>query len=128
MGFQGENTRVGCHAVLQEIFSTQGLKPGLPHCRQILYQLSYQGSPVVKNPPSNAGDLRDADSIPGSGRSSEEGMATHSGVLAWKIPWTEEPAGLQSLGSQRVMKRFSMQSYKPTSCIKLKMIALNIYS
>ena len=32
----------------------------------------------------------------------EEGMITHSSILAWKIPWTEEPGGLQSLGSQRV--------------------------
>ena len=32
----------------------------------------------------------------------EEGMATHSRTLAWKIPWTEEPGGLQSMGSQRV--------------------------
>ena len=32
----------------------------------------------------------------------EEGMATHSGILAWRIPWTEEPSGLQSVGSQRV--------------------------
>ena len=32
----------------------------------------------------------------------EEGMATHSGVLTWRIPWTEEPGGLQSIGSQRV--------------------------
>ena len=32
----------------------------------------------------------------------EEGMATHSSILAWRIPWTEEPGGLQSLGSKRV--------------------------
>jgi len=32
----------------------------------------------------------------------EKGMATHSSILAWKIPWTEEPVGLQSMGSQRV--------------------------
>ena len=32
----------------------------------------------------------------------EEGMATHSNVLAWRIPWTEKPSGLQSMGSQRV--------------------------
>ena len=32
----------------------------------------------------------------------EKGMATHSRILAWRIPWTEEPAGLQSMGSQRV--------------------------
>ena len=34
----------------------------------------------------------------------EGGMATHSGVLAWRIPWTEEPGGLQPRGSQRVRK------------------------
>ena len=43
----GKNTRVGCHALLQGIFPTQGSNPGLPHCRQILYQLSYQGSPTA---------------------------------------------------------------------------------
>ena len=32
----------------------------------------------------------------------EEGMTTHSGILAWRIPWTEEPGGLQSVGSQKV--------------------------
>ena len=32
----------------------------------------------------------------------EKGMATHLGILAWEIPWTEEPSGLQSMGSQRV--------------------------
>ena len=42
--FPGENTGVGCHFLLQEIFPTQGLKPGLPHCRQMLYHLSHQGS------------------------------------------------------------------------------------
>ena len=40
----GKNTGVGCHALLQGIFPTQGSHPGLPHCRQILYQLSHQGS------------------------------------------------------------------------------------
>ena len=35
-------------------------------------------------------------------RSPEEGMATHSSILAWEIQWTEEPGGLQSMGSQRV--------------------------
>ena len=57
---------------------------------------------VVKNPPANAGDVRDASSIPGSGRSSGGGNATHSSILAGIIPWTEEPGGLQSVGSQRV--------------------------
>ena len=57
---------------------------------------------VVKNPPVNARDKRDAGSIPGLGRSLEKEMATHFSILAWRIPWTEEPGGLQSEGSERV--------------------------
>ena len=41
----GKNTGVGCHALLQGIFPTQGLNPGLPHCRWICYHLSLQGKP-----------------------------------------------------------------------------------
>ena len=47
----------------------------------------------------NAGDLG---SIPGSGRSLKKEMATHSSILAWKIPWTEECGGLKFMGPQRV--------------------------
>ena len=57
---------------------------------------------VVKNPPANAGDMG---LIPGSGRSpgeANEEMATHSSIHAWENPWTEEPGGLQSMGSPRV--------------------------
>ena len=43
----GRNTRVGSLSLLQEIFPTQELNPGLPHCRQILYQLSRQRSPRI---------------------------------------------------------------------------------
>ena len=43
----GKNIGVGYHALLQGIFPTQGSNPDLPHCRQILYQLSYQGSPRI---------------------------------------------------------------------------------
>ena len=57
---------------------------------------------VVKNPPANAGDTRGAGSIPGFEDPLEKGMATHSSILAWKIPWTEEPGGLQSVGLLRV--------------------------
>ena len=57
---------------------------------------------LAKNPPASAGDMRDVGSIPGSGRSPGEGTAPHSSTLAWRIPWTEEPGGLQSMGSQRV--------------------------
>ena len=54
---------------------------------------------MVKDLPANAGDLG---SIPDSGRSLEKEMATHSSILAWRIPWTEEPGELQSMGLQRV--------------------------
>ena len=57
---------------------------------------------VVKNPPANAGDIRDTDSVPKSGDCLEESMATHSSLLAWRIPRIEEPSGLQSIGLQRV--------------------------
>ena len=57
---------------------------------------------VVKNPPANAGNIRDVGLIPGLGRYAGERNGNHSSVLAWKIPWTEEPGELQSTGSQRV--------------------------
>ena len=60
-------------------------------------------SQLVKNPLASAGDTGNMGSIPELGRSLEKGMATHSSILAWRIPWTEEPGGLQSRGSQRDM-------------------------
>ena len=42
----------------------------------------------------------------------EEGMATHSSILVWRIPWTEEPVGLQSLESQKSWKQFSDQAIR----------------
>ena len=48
---------------------------------------------MVKNPSANATELRGVGLIPGSGRALEEVMATYSSILAWKIPWTEEPGG-----------------------------------
>ena len=60
---------------------------------------SFSGAPqealIVKNPPANAGDVRDAGSIPGSGRSPGEDHSPIS-VLAWRIPWTEEASGHES--------------------------------
>ena len=46
--FPGKSTGVGCHCLLQEIFPTQGLNPGLPHCRQTLYHLSHQGRSKIR--------------------------------------------------------------------------------
>ena len=69
MGSPGKNTAVGCRALLQGIFLTQGSNPHL--LPLLLWQV-------------------------------EKEMAIHSSTLAWKIPWTEEPGRLQSVGSQRV--------------------------
>ena len=57
---------------------------------------------MVKNLPANAGATEASGLIPGSGRSPGEGMATHSSILAWEIPWTEESGGLQFMGHQEL--------------------------
>ena len=57
---------------------------------------------LAKNLPANARDRRDTGSIPGLRRRLEEGVATHSSILARRIPWTDDPGWLQSMGLQRV--------------------------
>ena len=146
----GQNTGVGSHSLLQEIFPTQGSNPGLPHCRQILYQLSHQGSPIPSsadfpNPEIELGSpALQVDSLPaelpgtpgvpwlsfrdvqpllslpssevleGNQRAQlcsgahawclsvmaklEKEMATHSTVLAWRIPGTGSLVGCRLWG------------------------------
>ena len=65
--------------------------------------MGFPGSSDGKESATNAGVLG---SIPGSGRSAE-GNATHSSILAWEIPWTEEPGGLQSMGSTKSQTQLS---------------------
>ena len=60
--------------------------------------LGFPGGSAGKGSTCSAGDLG---SIPGSGRTPGEGKATHSSILAWRIPWTEEPGRQQSMGPQR---------------------------
>ena len=96
-----------CHFLLQGIFPTQGSNPGLPEDEvQDSMLLTCIMSPraslvaqMVKNLPAmqvtQVRPLGQEDPL-------EKGMATHSSVLAWRIPLTEEPGGLQSMGSQRV--------------------------
>ena len=64
--------------------------------------MGFPGGSDGKESACNAGDLG---SIPGLGRSLEKGAATHSSILAWRIPWTEKPDMLQSMGSQRLGHR-----------------------
>ena len=56
---------------------------------------------MVKNPPANAGEIREAGLILGLGRSPGGGHGNPLQYFAWKIPWTVEPGGLQSMGWQK---------------------------
>ena len=69
-----------------------------PHCSPLRVEAMLLVAQMIKT----ACSVGDLGSIPGLGRSPSEGMATHSNICAWRIPWTEEPGGLQSMGSQRV--------------------------
>ena len=78
-----------------------GIEPGSPTLYADALPSELPGKSLVKkNPPANAGDLRDV----GLSREDplEEAMATHSSILAWRIPRTEEPGRLWSMGSQRI--------------------------
>ena len=68
---------------------------------------------MVENPLSNAGD---AGSIPGQEDPLEKEMATHSSILAWEIPWTEEPGGLQSIG-KRAKHNLATKQQQHTICL-----------
>ena len=76
-------------------------------------QEGFPGGAMVKNPPAKAEDARDMGSIPGW----EEEIATHSSILASKIPWTEEPGGLQSMGSIKSQKWRKRRKKKSQKCL-----------
>ena len=66
---------------------------------------------MVKNLPANAGDTGAGGSILGSGRPLKWEMPTHSSILAWRIPWTEEPGRLYSVCACKVMSD-SLRPYR----------------
>ena len=74
---------------------------------------------VIKNLPASVGDIRDAGSVLGLGRFLEKEVTIHSSILAWKTSWTEEPGGLQSMGSQRVRHSCATHTYLLTKYIHL---------
>ena len=87
---------MGCNlpgSSVHGIFLTQGLNLGFLHCRQILYQMSYSRSLYM--------------CVCVICQILEKATAPHSSALAWKIPWTEEPGGPQSMGSLRVGHDFT---------------------
>ena len=127
-----QNTRVGCHALLQGIFPTKGLNPGLLHCRWILvyysplnflflsikeFSLPWLAGTLWLTMIAKGGLCADfsiaqmVKNLPametwvwflGQEDSLEKEMAIHSSILAWIIPRTERPGRLQSMGSKRV--------------------------
>ena len=64
--------------------------------------MGFLSGTVVKNLPVDEGDARNAVQSPCQEDPLEQEMATHSSILAWEVPWTEWPARLESMGSQRV--------------------------
>ena len=74
----------------------------LDQCSTLRAHLTLMGFAGGSDGKESACNVRDLGSIPGSGRFLEKGMATHFSILAWRISWTEEPGGLQSMEPQRV--------------------------
>ena len=117
----GKNIEVGCHVLLQGIFPTQVSNPGPLCCRGVLYHLRHQGSPRtlewVAHPLSRGSSwprnqlgspalqaVSLSAELPGKPvfiymyiQISEKAMATHSSVLAWRIPGMGEPGGLPAI-------------------------------
>ena len=88
-------------SLLEGMFLAQGSNPGLSHGRRILYELNHKGSPRILVVGSLS-LLQQIFSTQEFNQGLEKEVATHSSILAWEIPWMEEPGGLQSAGSQRV--------------------------
>ena len=81
------------------------------------------GGSAVKVPIGSAGHAGDQGSIPGREDPLEKEMATHFSVLAWRIPWTEEPSGLQSTGLPRVSHDLATKPSLPP----VEIISLNVF-
>ena len=71
-------------------------------CEYVCYVYASQVALVVKKLSPIAGDIRDVGLIPGLEDPMEKGTATHFSNLVWRIPWAEEPGGLQFMGSRGV--------------------------
>ena len=74
-------------------------------------EMGFPGSTIRKEPACNEGDNEMWLWSPGWEDSREEGLETHFSILAWRIPWMEEPGGLQSIGSQKVRHNWNDLAY-----------------
>ena len=99
----GQNTGIGDLSLLQGIFPNQGTNPGLPHCMQILYQLSYQGSPKIL----------EWVAYPVSSRSSQPKNRTRVSCIAWGFftNWTIREASGKEVGVLNKLQFFIL-SYR----------------
>ena len=69
--------------------------------------MGFPGGTSGKEPACQYRNVRDVSLIPGWGRAPGGGRGNHSSILAWRIPWSEEPRQLQFMGSQRIGQRFA---------------------
>ena len=99
--FQKPNNHMMVDAEFLSNFSCSCKRINFNDCSQLV-KSQLVGFPSGLDSKESACNAGDPGTIPGSGRSPKKEMATYSIILAWKIPWTEEPSGLQSMGSQRV--------------------------
>ena len=76
--------------------------------------MGFPDGSLGKESTCNAGDTGDAGSVSGQDDPLEEEMAIHSSILAWIIPWTEEPGVWQSMGSQRVRHNWATNTFAVT--------------
>ena len=90
-------------ALAGEFFTAESL--GKPKIHLIRVNLGFLSGSAVKNPPVMQ-ELQEPQQLPSLGEEDplEEGVATHPCILDWRIPWTEEPGGLQSIGSQSLIQ------------------------
>ena len=146
MDFPGKSPGAGCHFLLQGIFLSQGLNLGLLHWQVDSLPLSHQGNPLHVHLGNfqlcdqlmvcRAGYSSDTFAIvclfcgvsskqralflPASTLPLEKAMAPHAGTLAWEIPWTEGPGGLQAPSTvvlEAKMKKFvSAATFPPSTC------------
>ena len=119
MKFSKQESGMGCHSLLQGIFLTQGSNPGLQHCRQTLYHhrkaVASLVTQMVKNPrPMQETWVRSL----GWEDPLEKRISTQSSILAWRIPRSEEPGGLQSMGSQRVGHDWATNTFTTLSLFR----------
>ena len=89
-----------------------------------MHSQAFQVVLVVKNLLVNAGDLRDVSSSLAGEDPLEEGMAIHSSILAWRIPWTEAPGRLQSIGFHRVEHNRSVLAWRGQAPLRRNGVAI----